>query len=140
MTIKGVSMAFLEWNENLSVMVPEMDSQHKRLVSLFNELDDAMKQGKGKEVMGKVLNGLVSYVNTHFKAEEEFMKKIGFTELEQHQVEHKKLTEEVENFYNDFKQGKAIVSVQIMNFLRNWLIDHIMKKDKRYGEFAKQKH
>lgn len=131
-------MALIEWNEKLSVGVPEMDNQHKRLVAIINELNDAMKQGKGREALGKVLNNLITYVHTHFKSEEEFMRKVSFPELESHKAEHKKLTNEVEKFYNDFKDGKTILSVQIMNFLRNWLLDHIGKKDKAYGEFAKQ--
>lgn len=129
-------MALIEWNEKLSVGVAEMDNQHKRLIALINELDDAMKLGKGKDVLGKILNGLVNYVHTHFKAEEAFMEKIGFNELENHRTEHIKLTNDVEKFNNDFKEGKTILSVQIMNFLRKWLLDHIGKKDKVYGEFA----
>lgn len=115
-----------------------MDNQHKRLFALINELDDAMKMGKGKDVLGKVLGGLVTYVHTHFKSEEEFMKKIGFNELEIHRTEHIKLTNDVEKFFNDFKEGKSMLSVQIMNFLRNWLLNHIGKSDKAYGKFATQ--
>ncbi|MGQ9819971.1 MAG: bacteriohemerythrin [Candidatus Kapaibacteriales bacterium] len=132
-------MALIEWNDKLSVGVPEMDNQHKRLFAIINDLDDAMKQGKGKDVIGKVLSGLETYVHTHFRSEEEFMKKIGFPGLEIQKEEHKKYTDEIEKFHREFKEGKTMLSVQLMNFLRNWLLDHIGKKDKAYGEFASQR-
>lgn len=132
-------MALVEWNDNLSVGVATLDAQHKRLIGFINELYDAMKEEKGSEVIGNVLNGLFSYAKTHFKAEEAFMQQINFPGLPTQKVEHKKFTDDVEKFYNDFKAGKAVLSISIMNFLRNWLLDHIAKKDKMYGEFAKQK-
>ncbi len=128
-------MAFINWNDSYSVGVLKIDNQHKRLVQIINELSDSMAQGKGKDVLGKVLNELVNYVNTHFKSEEELMVKYGYEDYEMHRYEHEKLTDEVKRFYEDFNAGRAVLSVQIMNFLRNWLMDHIVVKDKKFGQF-----
>lgn len=132
-------MAFINWDNSYSVGVAIIDNQHKRLVNIVNELNDAMGAGKGKEVLGKVLHELVQYVNTHFKTEEEYMVKYSYDEYEQHRYEHEKLTDEVKRFYEDFCANKAVLSIQIMNFLRNWLMDHILVKDKRFGKFLNEK-
>jgi hemerythrin-like metal-binding domain len=128
-------MAFIDWNDTYSVGVVKIDNQHKRLVQIINELSDAMGAGKGKEVLGNVLKELIAYVNTHFKTEEEMMVKYGYEEYENHRYEHEKLTYEVKRFFDDYQAGKALLSVQIMNFLRSWLMDHIVVKDKNLESF-----
>ena len=63
-------MALIAWNDSYSVKVKQMDEQHKKLVEMINQLHDAMKVGQGKQVVGDVLNALVSYTKTHFASEE----------------------------------------------------------------------
>ena len=132
-------MAFIDWNDTYSVGVVKIDNQHKRLVQIINELSDAMGAGKGKEVLGNVLKELIAYVNTHFKTEEEMMVQFGYEEYENHRYEHEKLTDEVKRFFDDYQAGKAPLSTQIMNFLRSWLMDHIVVKDKKFGKFLNSK-
>jgi hemerythrin len=132
-------MAFIDWNDTYSVGVVKIDNQHKRLVQIINELSDAMGAGKGKDVLGNVLKELIAYVNTHFKTEEEMMVQFGYEEYENHRYEHEKLTDEVKRFFDDYQAGKALLSVQIMNFLRSWLMDHIVVKDKKFGKFLNSK-
>lgn len=59
-------MALMSWSDNLSVNIKEIDEQHKKLVGMVNDLHDAMKMGKGNDVTGKILTGLIQYVGTHF--------------------------------------------------------------------------
>jgi hemerythrin len=63
---KETVMALITWNDSLSVKVAEIDEQHKKLIAMINELNDAMRLGKGKDVLGKIVNGLVTYTTTHF--------------------------------------------------------------------------
>ncbi|MGA2938094.1 MAG: hemerythrin domain-containing protein [Syntrophobacteraceae bacterium] len=63
-------MALIQWNDSLSVNVVDIDKQHQKLVGMINELNDAMRQGKGKDALGKIVNGLIIYAGTHFKTEE----------------------------------------------------------------------
>lgn len=65
-------MALIQWDDSFSVKVAEIDQQHKRLIVMINELHDAMKQGKGKDALGKIINGLISYTATHFDTEERY--------------------------------------------------------------------
>jgi hemerythrin-like metal-binding protein len=58
-----------------------MDNQHRQLVDLLNQLENAMAKGKGKELVGKILSELIRYTQTHFSSEELLMLKHGFPDL-----------------------------------------------------------
>ena len=88
-------MAFIDWDDSFSVKVKEIDAQHKRLVDMLNELYDAMRQGKGKEVLGKIIGGLIEYTDVHFKTEEKYFDKFGYPETEAHKKEHSDFVQKV---------------------------------------------
>jgi hemerythrin len=131
-------MPLMEWNDKLSVGVAMIDSDHKHLVGLVNELHDAVKAAKGKEVLGKVLDGLVSYTKTHFGREEVEMAKFSYPKSSEHIREHTNLTKQVLDVQAKYKAGNnAILSMEVLAFLRDWLLKHIQASDKALGEFLK---
>lgn len=132
-------MAFMEWNDRLVTGVKEADEQHKKLVSLVNDLYDAMKQGKGKEIIDKILDELVKYANYHFGTEETLMTKYGYPDLANHKREHENFKVKVKEFLDKKAKGEATLSIEIMNFLKEWLVKHIMGTDKKYGPFLVEK-
>ena len=132
-------MALLEWNPSFSVDVPEMDAEHKKLISLVNELNDAMKAGKAKDEMDRIFGELATYTQTHFASEERFMQKVGYPDLAKQKAEHQALLKQVTDFKAEYDAGKAMITVKLMGFLRDWVRNHIQKSDKEYGVWAKQK-
>lgn len=132
-------MAAIKWDSTFSVSVAEMDQQHQKLIALVNELDDAMRQGKGKEVVSKVIGGLVTYTRTHFGAEERLLTQHGYPELDVQKKEHEDFVAKAAQFQADYNSGRMGLSIQIMNFLSNWLQHHIKVLDKKYGPFLNGK-
>jgi hemerythrin len=132
-------MDLIVWNEDLSVNIKEINEQHKKLISMINELNMAMGAGKGKDVMGSVLARLVDYTKSHFAVEETLMQKHQYPGYISHKAEHDKLTKQVIDIMDKFKEGKAIVTVEVMNFLKNWLTSHIQTIDKRYSSHLNAK-
>lgn len=132
-------MALLDWNDSYSVKVRQFDNEHKKLIELINQLHDAMKVGKGKEVMGEVLNSLIAYTRTHFAAEEAMMKLHGYPGYEQHKMEHNLLVMQVLEVREDYRKGNAPVSQAVMGFLKEWLVRHIQAEDRKYGPFLNGK-
>jgi hemerythrin len=126
-------MALLAWDEKYSVNHTEFDSHHKKLIELINRLHDAMKQGKGMEALKPILTELASYVVFHFSVEEQFLRSIGFPKLVAHKAQHEGFTKRVQQFQTDFRAGKITVSIELMTFLGDWLINHIMSEDKKYS-------
>lgn len=125
-------MALINWESSFSVNVTEIDNQHQKLVSLINALNDAMKEGKGKEVLSTILNELINYTATHFKYEEDYFDKFNYPDKEVHKASHKKLVADVLKFRDDFQSGKLGLTVEILTFLVNWLKSHIIGEDKKY--------
>lgn len=131
-------MAYFIWDDKYSVGVKEIDAQHKKLVDLVNELHEAMKQGKGKEMLSKVLDSLINYTASHFATEEKYMTKFNYPQYPTHKAEHEKLVKKVLSLQSDFNTGKAVLTLDIMNFLKDWLVNHIQGTDKKYGPFLNQ--
>ncbi len=132
-------MALLDWNDTLSVNVPEMDNEHKKLISLVNELNDAMKSGKTKSEMDRIFGALTNYTVSHFASEERYLQKVGYPELDAQKAGHAALIKQVTDFKADYDAGKALISVKLMGFLRDWVRNHIQKEDKKYGVWVSQK-
>ncbi len=129
----------IQWSSSLSVNVAEIDGQHQKLVNMINELDNAMRQGKGKDALGKIVNGLIGYAATHFKTEEKYFDQFGYPEADSHKKEHSDFTKKVSDFKDGFEKSSVGLSIQVMNFLSDWLQKHITGVDKKYGPFFNAK-
>ena len=127
------SQEFIVWCDDFSVNVPEMDAQHQKLVKLVNQLHSAMKQQHSAEQVGKVIDELAKYTVEHFSSEEEYMASKNFPGLDEHKKVHQHFVEKVQEFEQKYMDGKVTLSLDIMNFLKDWLLNHIGKMDKQYG-------
>ena len=125
----------MEWSSALSVNVKLFDDQHKKLVNMVNQLHDAMKVGKGSEVLGPIFNSLISYTASHFADEERLMQQNGYPDLAKHKAEHTKLTSQVLDLQKQYQANKTALSMPVMSFLKDWLANHIQGEDKKYGPF-----
>ncbi|MCX8125342.1 MAG: bacteriohemerythrin [Spirochaetes bacterium] len=128
-------MEFIEWGEHLSVGVKVFDEEHKQLIALVNKLNHALQSGSAKKTMEEILRSLANYTKIHFTHEEDYMQLYGYPEYEKHRQEHEALTNQVMDFLNRYQQGKASFSLELMNFLKDWLTKHILGSDKKYKEF-----
>lgn len=132
-------MALITWNEQLSVNIGKIDLQHKKLVELINRLCDAMQQGKGKEALGNVLSELKDYTVYHFNTEEKLFQEHGYPRYQLHKKEHDDLTKQVEELKDKFDKGDIMITIKVLNFLKDWLNQHITGSDKIYTPFLNSK-
>jgi hemerythrin len=132
-------MALLEWNDSLKVNVAVIDRQHQRLVQMINDLNDAMRKGKGKDALGKILNEMVRYAMTHFSTEETYFDRYQYPETAPHKAEHASFVSKVKQFKADYDKNKVGLTIELMNFLSDWLVNHIKGTDKKYGPFFNEK-
>ena len=127
-------MELIKWSEKYSVNNFLIDSQHKKLIDIINELHTAMKVARGSEIMQTIFDELIWYTREHFRTEEQIMLKFNYPGYNEHKAEHEKLTEKVLKLQKDFKEGKALITMETMTFLKSWLIDHIEGTDKKYKD------
>ena len=129
----------ITWDSSIQFGIETIDRQHHRLVDLINKLHHAMRSRAGKSVLGSILEELAGYTVEHFHAEEKLMEQAGYDKLDEHKRIHEKLVKEVVDFQRQFKSGNATVSMDLMNFLSDWLINHIKGVDRKYVPLLKQK-
>ncbi len=129
----------VEWSDALSVGVHEIDEQHKVLVNMINELHQAMRQRRAKEVLLDLVGKLAEYTVTHFGTEERLFDKYGYPDTPKHKEIHAKFVAKVKETEEQLRAGTATVSMDLMRFLKDWLVGHIQGTDKKYTSFLNSK-
>lgn len=123
-------MRLFSWSDDLSVGHKFIDDDHRKLVDMVNDFHEAMQEGKGNEVINKVLDDLTKYTREHFRREEAEMQRIRYPQYLAHKLEHDKLLAEVSELQASMRSGKAMLSIKVSKFLRDWLLTHIKQTDK----------
>ncbi len=128
-------MNAMNWSEDLSVGISSFDNQHKKLIELYNTFHDSVVKKEGKEKIMMVIKGLKDYTVYHFKDEEKWMKLYHFRDYESHKLDHEKFVNAVLDLEKRYNNGRMILSIEIINFIRDWITNHILNIDKQYTEF-----
>jgi hemerythrin len=110
-----------------------MDDQHTVLFDTLNDLHNAMMKGDGQKQTGPLLRSLIKYTHDHFSAEEAMMEAAHYPELSAHRAKHRDLTRQVEQYVARYERGEVTLNIHLLNFLRDWLTNHIQGADHQYG-------
>jgi len=132
-------MPLIRWDDSFSVGVAEIDAQHKRLVEMINELYDAMRQKRGKEILSEILNEMVKYAAVHFATEEKYFVQYFYPETDSHRKEHREFKKKVDELTKRFEANEIGITGEVIDFLSTWLKEHIKGSDKKYGPFLNEK-
>ena len=123
----------ITWSDQYSVGIASIDTEHQKLVELINTLHAAMMAGTAKDAVIKTLESLASYTVTHFSREESLMQQHGFRGYANHKAEHEKLVSRLNDLRRDVRGGKLAASLDVMTFLKRWLLEHIAGSDQKYS-------
>jgi hemerythrin len=126
-------MAYFAWEDRFAVNVKEIDQQHKTLVNLLNTLYEAMVANKGRAVHNEIIYNMVEYARVHFETEERYMRRADYPEYPSHKAEHEKFTAKALDLKERADNEAFILTLEIMNFLKEWLQNHILVSDSRYS-------
>ena len=118
------------WKDAYSVGISRIDTQHKGLVRLINELHAAMLACRAKQVLYPIVDELVDYTLQHFAFEESMMRQLGYSALLEHQQLHQKITSQVYELRDKFRAGKITIPIEAVKAL---LSDHILSADMAYS-------
>lgn len=132
-------MPLINWIDSYNINVSPVDTQHRGLADLINELHDAMLKGAGTSVIGEVVDRLVDYTVSHFDMEEELMRRYGYPGYDDHKREHEKLVQWVAPVQQAVRAGKRQVTVDVMKVLKEWFINHTQGIDRKMGPFLNDK-
>jgi len=130
-------MALFALPDNAFFGIKDIDSQHQHLVALINSLHDSLQKGKDRATLAAVLGELLDYTHTHFGYEETLMEKLNYPGYTDHKEKHDILINEVEDLASDFHNSNRDLSMDVFNFLIDWLVDHILQMDSELAGFLK---
>jgi hemerythrin len=145
---RTIEMAFCEWDNLYSMELAEADQQHRKLFDLINQLHEGLTENTAQVTfdsavdelgtIASVLDELAEYTEYHFATEERFMVEYEYPARAAHEAAHKHFVGQIVRFKRDLHDGGALRSVEIIEFLRDWLQNHILTQDKELGAFLKK--
>jgi hemerythrin-like metal-binding protein len=128
-------LAYIEWTKDLETGIAPVDRDHKVLVSMLNQVEEAIGDHEERAVLGSVLNSLAEYTTYHFAREERLQEVAGYAGLAEHRALHGRLEGQVEAIRDRYHRDPTSVQAQeVLDFLTSWLVDHILKQDMGYRE------
>jgi hemerythrin-like metal-binding protein len=130
-------MIGITWKDCYATNVGCFDEEHKKLVNLIDQYFKALREKQGAKVVKDILAQLLDYTETHFAHEEKLMKEYAYPRYQACQ-EHRKMVATVKGFQlmlSEPDQDCDEVLLTVRNFLRDWLLNHIVEEDQKYGPF-----
>jgi len=132
----------VEWHKIYSVNSEVIDSQHKMLIDLINQLHQGITRQMNDNIIKNMLSCLVDYSLVHFDFEERLMERHGFPKHEtmEHKMEHENFKDFILAEQKKLESSNGtIIGEEVLDFLKDWVLNHILKVDKKLGDFLNQK-
>ena len=129
-------MDSIQWSRWMSVGIEELDDDHRVLVNIVNKLGADENRGS-PDVIESILDELIRYTKDHFAREEAHMAQANYPTFAAHKALHDALTRNVESYRERFHaQRGTITGDEVFEFCADWLGQHILKEDTRFGAYA----
>jgi hemerythrin len=132
-------MPILNWSDEYSVNVAEIDEQHKELLDRVNRIHAGVKAQIDKQDLRQLVEDLYENTSFHFAAEEALMKQYGMDHIKKHHKEHKVLLKHLKHICNAISEGKRPAFYSEYDVSNDWFLAHIMGFDKTMGAFLNSK-
>lgn len=125
----------VSWTEALSVGNELLDTQHRSLLDLINQLIDAFRAGQEKTKLEEAIKTMAHYAQVHFTEEERLMAMAAYPYLKGHRKKHREFIEQLLAFDRDFAPESAEYRNQVLGFLKTWYVQHIHSMDRQYRPY-----
>lgn len=132
-------MPIISWKEEYSVGVIELDGHHKKLISMINELHLAMTSDRGQHMVKTIIGDMLDYAKMHFEIEEGYMRQAEYLGLLGHLREHENFVDKTQDLKHRSEDGEFVLSLEVIQFLSDWLKHHILEADMKYAPIFKEK-
>lgn len=124
------------WKDKYSVNVSAIDEQHKQVLDILNSMYEAVNCPDNKETMRLGLKKLYIFTVTHFQYEETLLRILKYDDLAAHRKLHARMKDDTEKYIEKYKNGTMDI-VDLMRFLKDWWLGHIVGEDRAYIDHVK---
>jgi hemerythrin len=122
----------ITWDDKYSVGISSIDEEHKKFIDIINKIINAKQRTDNLKEITEILNKMNNYVLTHFANEETYMIKCNYPEYEDHRKEHQDFSIKTMAFLDSVTKGDFQLACEILEHLKNWLVNHIQGTDRKY--------
>jgi len=130
----------IEWKPSFETGIVEVDTDHRRLVALINELEAILAEGGEAARIGAVIDALMDYADYHFKREEGMMRRFGYAELASHEDAHVQFGQFLGDLVGNCMLNPTLDTARVLQeYLQHWLVDHILTEDMKYVPFLRDR-
>lgn len=134
-------MALITWQDEYSLGIEEIDTQHKKIVELINRLFTMFQEHKLSDAagLGTILKELSDYADYHFKTEEKYFDLFQYAKAPGHIEMHNNYRTKIAEFNAQYEADKSeAIFFNLTNFLQDWWIWHINNTDRDYAPLFKE--
>jgi hemerythrin len=128
---------FLPWLEEYNLGIELIDDQHKKLVDIINGLYESFYRKDSNAIMAKIFSEMEAYAQYHFATEENYFKITMYKFEVEHTRSHNAFRKKTKEFKAQFESGQP-VSFRLINYLKKWLSNHILREDKLFVPILKK--
>lgn len=129
---------FVMWTSKLDLGISSIDRQHRQLVNYINDLYTAMKNNRTNRELESIVKKLRDYTASHFADEEKIFNASSYPAKNEHKKIHEKFVAKIDEVEQSLKNGTATVSMDLLTFLKDWLLNHIAGTDTTYVQHVKK--
>lgn len=129
-------MPLITWKPEYSVNDAELDSHHQKLFRIINTVYKNVMTSQKVESILPMLDELSAYTRYHFSAEEQYLRERGFPDIEDHLAKHREFTLQIEVLRTNYNDNDLDVSGDLIVFLGEWLLNHVLKEDRKYSNLS----
>ncbi len=132
-------MEKIVWDESFSVSVEEMDEQHRQIINMVNKLIDMKDVKVDSETISETLTKMTEYASKHFDKEEKYMIEYDYPYYSEQKEQHRQFRNRAANYCLDTMAYKTTIPMEILDYLKDWWINHILETDMKYKSFFNEK-
>lgn len=129
--------AWVPWDDSLSVGIDIIDEHHRYLFDLINDLYDVVINKRGAREVARLIKSLDAYAKVHFRSEELMMKHYGFEGIHRQETQHHAFEAKIREFYEELHDNPLVAQFDVLSYLREWLVRHILVEDVQLNSLAK---
>jgi hemerythrin len=130
----------LQWDEGMSVGIPEIDEDHKQFLVLINELNRSITEGRKQTEIKERLVFIVRDAARHFQREEELFQEWQYPDAASHALVHAQALRALKRIQDSFiPYGLDTEWVDAGLFIKSILLSHIFTEDMKYAVYFKSR-
>ncbi|ACH40862.1 hemerythrin family protein [Citrifermentans bemidjiense Bem] len=127
----------VEWDGTLELGVKEIDEHHRKLIEILNQCYQALMLHNHTRQLKEVVRELQDYTQYHFGTEERIMSELGYPAATAHLEAHRQFIASIAEFDQRASAGESFVAIEVLTFLQEWLVAHILSTDRALADCIK---